>query len=112
MRAHFASDVPASPDTEDVLQQNATSNATKEPQPNVTGTESHKQLQDRIMEFKGDSIKMAVVGEFIEDVLKKAEEEANKQKNDKTKNSQQVCFIISVHQQLVFKVFDKNSYFL
>ena len=94
MRAHFASDIPASPDTEDVLQQQDTSNATKESQPNMTAIESHSLLQDRIIEFRSDSSKMAVVGEFVEDVLKKAQEEANKQQNDKTKNSQQVCFII------------------
>lgn len=86
MRAHFANDVPASPDTEDGLQQDSFIN-TKEPQPKVAKNLS----QDRILEFKSDSTKMTVVGEFIDDVLQKAEEEANKQQIDKNKNSQQVC---------------------
>ncbi|XP_065361000.1 uncharacterized protein LOC135954710 isoform X2 [Calliphora vicina] len=87
MRAHFASDVPASPDTDDGLQQDAID--TMEPQPKVAGNEFENVLQDRILEFKSDSSKMAVVGEFIDDVLQKAEEEANKQQKDKHKNSQQ-----------------------
>lgn len=96
MRAHFASDIPASPDAEDVLQHQDTSNTAKESQSNMTTIESHSLLQDRIIEFRSDSSKMAVVGEFVEDVLKKAQEEANKQQNDKNKNSQQVCFNILI----------------
>lgn len=90
MRAHFASDVPASPDTDDGLQQD-----TKEPQPKELAAvnETENLLQNRILEFKSDSSKMAVVGEFIDDVLQKAEEEANKQQNDKNKNSQQVSVL-------------------
>ncbi|KAM7355067.1 uncharacterized protein ACRADG_001289 isoform 1-T1 [Cochliomyia hominivorax] len=87
MRAHFASDIPASPDTDDGLKQDTIN--TKEPQPKVAGNETENVLQDRILEFKSDSSKMAVVGEFIDEVLQKAEEEANKQQNDKNKNSQQ-----------------------
>ncbi|XP_023294860.2 uncharacterized protein LOC111677886 isoform X2 [Lucilia cuprina] len=89
MRAHFASDIPASPDTDDGLQ-SPDAIDTKEPQPKVASVnETENLLQDRILEFKSDSSKMAVVGEFIDDVLQKAEEEANKQQKDKHKNSQQ-----------------------
>lgn len=87
MRAHFASDVPASPDAEVGMQQDSAD--TKEPQPQVADSETENHIQDRVLEFKSDSSKMAVVGEFIDDVLQQAEEEANKQQNEK--NLQQVC---------------------
>lgn len=99
MRAHFASDIPASPDADAALQEDSSSVTlmTKEPQPNSTSSETTQHLlHDRIVEFKSDSSKMAVVGEFIDDVLQKAEEEANKQQNDKNQNSQQVSKNISL----------------
>lgn len=88
MRAHFASDVPASPDTDDGGLQQQQENDAQNAQ--SATAESQEQLKSRIMEFKSDSTKMAVVGEFIDDVLEKAEEEANKQQDNQDKNSQQV----------------------
>lgn len=93
MRAHF--DIPASPDTDDggVLESKDGGNG--QIAAHAGGDESHEQLQTRIMEFKSDSSKMAVLGEFIDEVLEKAEEEANKQQdNGDTSNSQQVCMYI------------------
>ncbi|XP_075161629.1 uncharacterized protein LOC142234386 isoform X2 [Haematobia irritans] len=97
MRAHFATDVPVSPDTDDGgLIQDTTSNISKL-QTNNDGKaksiednndDSDEKLKSRIVEFKSDSSKMAVVGEFIDEVLEKAEEEANKQQNGNNTSQQ------------------------
>ncbi|XP_005187267.2 uncharacterized protein LOC101900863 isoform X1 [Musca domestica] len=88
MRAHF--DIPASPDTDDGGVLESKDGGNDQIAAHAGGDESHEQLQTRIMEFKSDSSKMAVLGEFIDEVLEKAEEEANKQQdNGDTSNSQQ-----------------------
>uniref|UniRef100_A0A1B0FPU3 Uncharacterized protein n=1 Tax=Glossina morsitans morsitans TaxID=37546 RepID=A0A1B0FPU3_GLOMM len=82
MRAHFASDVPLSSDTDDddVRESSSQDNA-----------RTHDALKTRIMKFKSDSSNMVVVCEFIDDVLQKAEEEAasRQQIAKNCKNSQQ-----------------------
>lgn len=112
MRAHFATDIPASPDTDESGLQTGNSEALKV-QSNISKSnggegeaedeaDSQEKLQSRIMEFKSDSSKMAVVGEFIDEVLEKAEEEANKQQQSENKQSQQVfihtniCIVIGL----------------
>lgn len=112
MRAHFATDIPASPDTDESGLQPGNSEALKV-QSNISKSnggegeaedeaDSQEKLQSRIMEFKSDSSKMAVVGEFIDEVLEKAEEEANKQQQSENKQSQQVfihtniCIVIGL----------------
>ncbi|XP_073843159.1 uncharacterized protein isoform X2 [Musca autumnalis] len=93
MRAHF--DIPASPDTDDgeILEtkdsQKSQSVSNNNGQIAGGGGNGDEELKSRIMEFKSDSSKMAVLGEFIDEVLEKAEEEANKQQGDTTSNSQQ-----------------------
>ncbi|XP_073843160.1 uncharacterized protein isoform X3 [Musca autumnalis] len=94
MRAHF--DIPASPDTDDgeILEtkdsQKSQSVSNNNGQIAGGGGNGDEELKSRIMEFKSDSSKMAVLGEFIDEVLEKAEEEANKQQGDTTSNSQQL----------------------
>uniref|UniRef100_A0A1A9UFW6 Uncharacterized protein n=1 Tax=Glossina austeni TaxID=7395 RepID=A0A1A9UFW6_GLOAU len=82
MRAHFASDVPLSSDTDDddVRESSSQDNA-----------RTRDALNTRIMKFKSDSSNMVVVCEFIDDVLQKAEEEAasRQQIAKNCKNSQQ-----------------------
>lgn len=121
MRAHFATDIPASPDTDESGLQPGNSEALKV-QSNISKSnggegeaedeaDSQEKLQSRIMEFKSDSSKMAVVGEFIDEVLEKAEEEANKQQQSENKQSQQVfihtniCIVIGLRTPPILKTF-------
>lgn len=121
MRAHFATDIPASPDTDESGLQPGNSEALKV-QSNISKSnggegeaedeaDSQEKLQSRIMEFKSDSSKMAVVGEFIDEVLEKAEEEANKQQQSENKQSQQVfihtniCIVIGLRTPPILQTF-------
>ncbi|XP_013106328.1 uncharacterized protein LOC106086273 isoform X2 [Stomoxys calcitrans] len=93
MRAHFATDVPASPDADgnDLVDSSQAQTApSHDADEGKRHSDTQEKLKSRIVEFKSDSSKMAVVGEFIDEVLEKAEEEANKQQNtDGNKTLQQ-----------------------
>uniref|UniRef100_A0A1A9WSM2 Uncharacterized protein n=1 Tax=Glossina brevipalpis TaxID=37001 RepID=A0A1A9WSM2_9MUSC len=81
MRAHFASDIPLSPDTDEYdIKEYSYQDSIR----------AHEDLKTRIMKFRNDSSNMMEVCEFIDDVLQKAEAEANRQQIAKNcKNLQQ-----------------------
>uniref|UniRef100_A0A1B0BNE0 Uncharacterized protein n=1 Tax=Glossina palpalis gambiensis TaxID=67801 RepID=A0A1B0BNE0_9MUSC len=86
MRAHFASDVPLSSDTDDDDMRESSSQ---------DNARTHDGLKTRIMKFKSDSSNMVVVCEFVDDVLQKAEEEAASHFNGKMGNLARV-FVVRV----------------